>query len=65
MSFGSSGASAASSPTNGTTLDLAIRTSRLFRRASTGVGASPHRHGSIDDPDMLARDQAAVGRTAS
>jgi ketosteroid isomerase-like protein len=43
----------------GETLELAIRTSRLFRRAD-GRWRQIHHHGSIDDPDMLARYLAAV-----
>ena len=42
-----------------TALELAIRTTRLFRRAD-GRWRQIHHHGSIDDPDMLARYQAAV-----
>ena len=42
-----------------TPLELAIRTTRLFRRAE-GRWRQIHHHGSIDDPDMLARYQAAV-----
>ncbi len=43
----------------GTALDLAIRTSRVFRR----VGAAWrqfHHHGSIDSPELLAAYQEAV-----
>jgi len=43
------------------TLELAIRTSRLFHRVD-GRWRQIHHHGSIDDPDMLARYQAAVAR---
>jgi len=46
---------------NGTTLALGIRTSRLFHRVD-GRWRQIHHHGSIDDPDMLARYQAAVAR---
>ncbi len=44
-------------------LELAIRTTRLFRRAD-GRWRQIHHHGSIDDPEMLARYLAAV-RTQS
>jgi len=46
---------------DGTTLALGIRTSRLFHRVD-GRWRQIHHHGSIDDPDMLARYQAAVVR---
>jgi ketosteroid isomerase-like protein len=46
------------------TLELAIRTSRLFRRADE-KWRQVHHHGSIEDPDMLARYLAAVRRSAS
>ena len=36
------------------TLELAIRTTRLFRRTD-GRWRQIHHHGSIEDPDMLAR----------
>jgi ketosteroid isomerase-like protein len=45
---------------DGLELDLAIRTSRLFRRDHSGRWRQAHHHGSIDDPDLLARYQAAV-----
>lgn len=41
-------------------LDLAIRTSRIFRRVD-GRWRQVHHHGSIEDPDLLRRYQAAVG----
>jgi ketosteroid isomerase-like protein len=41
-------------------LQLAIRTTRLFRRDESGRWRQIHHHGSIDDPDLLARYQAAV-----
>lgn len=41
------------------TLELAIRTTRLFRRID-GRWRQVHHHGSIDDPDMLRRYQTAV-----
>jgi len=47
--------------TDGTTLELAIRTTRLFHRVD-GRWRQMHHHGSIDDPGMLARFQAAVAR---
>jgi hypothetical protein len=40
------------------TLDLAIRTTRLFRREQQW--RQVHHHGSIDDPEMLARYLSAV-----
>ncbi len=44
---------------NGTTLDLAIRTSRVFRRAESGW-RQVHHHGSMDDPQRLDAYQRAV-----
>ena len=44
---------------DGTALNLAIRTTRVFRLAD-GVWRQIHHHGSIDDPEMLARYQQAV-----
>src|SRR5512139_1241045 len=44
---------------DGTELPLAIRTSRVFRRIG-GRWKQVHHHGSIDDPALLARYQAAV-----
>lgn len=43
----------------GETLDLAIRTTRLFRW-SGGRWRQAHHHGSIEDPQMLARYLTAV-----
>jgi len=43
----------------GETLVLAIRTSRIFRRTEEGW-RQVHHHGSIDDPESLARYQRAV-----
>jgi ketosteroid isomerase-like protein len=43
----------------GETLALAIRTSRIFRRTQEGW-RQVHHHGSIDDPELLARYQRAV-----
>lgn len=40
-------------------LDLAIRTSRTYRKFD-GQWRQLHHHGSIDAPDLLARYQAAV-----
>lgn len=40
-------------------LNMAIRTSRVFRRID-GVWRQVHHHGSIDDPDLLSRYQKAV-----
>lgn len=46
----------------GASLDLAIRTSRIFRRTAEGW-RQVHHHGSIEDPGLLARyQQAALGR---
>lgn len=42
-----------------TVLDMAIRTSRIFRLID-GEWKQVHHHGSIDDPDLLARYQRAV-----
>lgn len=42
-----------------TSLELAIRTSRIFRRTAEGW-RQVHHHGSIDDPGLLARYQQAV-----
>ena len=38
---------------------LAIRTSRVFKKID-GRWRQVHHHGSIDDPELLARYQAAV-----
>jgi ketosteroid isomerase-like protein len=43
----------------GERLVLAIRTSRVFRHVE-GVWRQVHHHGSIDDPELLARYQRAV-----
>jgi ketosteroid isomerase-like protein len=45
--------------TRRTTVALAIRTSRIYRRID-GEWRQTHHHGSIDDPELLARYQAAV-----
>lgn len=42
-------------------LDLAIRTSRIFRRDATGTFRQVHHHGSIEDPQLLAAYRQAVG----
>ncbi|MCL5059348.1 MAG: nuclear transport factor 2 family protein [Candidatus Thermoplasmatota archaeon] len=42
-----------------TELALAIRTSRVFRQFA-GRWKQVHHHGSIEDPDLLARYQSAV-----
>jgi SnoaL-like domain len=47
----------------GEVLDIAIRTSRLFRRIGEHW-RQVHHHGSIEDPEMLARYLAAVQRSA-
>ncbi|MDQ2802483.1 MAG: nuclear transport factor 2 family protein, partial [Pseudomonadota bacterium] len=43
------------------TIDLAIRTTRLFRRAG-GRWRQVHHHGSIDDPALLVAYRTAVAR---
>lgn len=43
----------------GEKLVLAIRTSRVYRRVD-GRWLQIHHHGSIEDPESLARYQAAV-----
>lgn len=43
----------------GVSVELAIRTSRVFRRVE-GAWRQVHHHGSIDDPALLARYQQAV-----
>ena len=45
-------------------LDLAIRTSRIFRRGD-GRWRQVHHHGSIDDPRLLAAYQEAVNAAGS
>ncbi len=42
-----------------TRLDLVIRTSRIFRLMA-GQWRQVHHHGSMDDPELLAKYQAAV-----
>lgn len=42
-----------------TTISLAIRTSRIFRRIE-GEWKQVHHHGSIDDPKLLTQYQSAV-----
>jgi ketosteroid isomerase-like protein len=42
-----------------TRIDLAIRTSRIYRREN-GTWRQIHHHGSIDEPELLQRYQAAV-----
>ncbi len=44
-----------------TVLQLAIRTTRIFRLLA-GAWRQVHHHGSFDDPELLARYQAAVSR---
>jgi ketosteroid isomerase-like protein len=41
-------------------LDLAIRTTRIFRRDGSGRWRQVHHHGSIEDAKLLAAYQAAV-----
>ena len=41
-------------------LKLAIRTTRIFRRID-GIWRQVHHHGSIEDPELLAEYQQAVG----
>ena len=43
----------------GTRIELAIRTSRIFRRVH-GAWRQVHHHGSIENPELLARYQTAV-----
>jgi ketosteroid isomerase-like protein len=43
-----------------THIDLAIRTSRVFR-LEEGRWRQIHHHGSIEEPELLARYRAAVG----
>lgn len=43
----------------GEEITLAIRTSRIFRKVA-GCWKQTHHHGSIEDPRLLARYQAAV-----
>jgi ketosteroid isomerase-like protein len=50
---------------DGTTLELRIRTSRIFRRDSDGQWRQVHHHGSMDDPDLLRAYQSAVGSSPS
>ncbi len=40
-------------------IELAIRTTRIFKR-SDGIWKQVHHHGSIEDPDLLGRYQKAV-----
>lgn len=48
-----------------TVVSLAIRTSRIYGKMN-GQWRQVHHHGSIDDPDLLARYQTAVrGRSRS
>jgi ketosteroid isomerase-like protein len=44
----------------GKTLDLKIRTTRIFRRDGSGRWRQVHHHGSIEDAESLAAYQAAV-----
>lgn len=44
---------------NDITIELSIRTTRIFR-FRTGRWRQVHQHGSIDDPQLLAAYQAAV-----
>jgi ketosteroid isomerase-like protein len=41
-------------------LQVAIRTTRVFHRQENGEWKLIHHHGSFDDPELLARYQAAV-----
>ena len=45
---------------DGKPMQLAIRTSRIFKRDSDGKWRQVHHHGSIDDPEMLAAYQKRV-----
>ena len=49
---------------DGQVLELAIRTTRIFRWANERW-RQIHHHGSIDNPDMLARYQQAVLKRAA
>jgi ketosteroid isomerase-like protein len=49
--------------TDAMVLELAIRTTRIFRRIG-GRWRQVHHHGSFDDPDVLARYQEEVGTSA-
>lgn len=42
------------------TLEVAIRTTRVFHRQENGEWKMIHHHGSFDDPALLAKYQAAV-----
>jgi ketosteroid isomerase-like protein len=50
---------------DGRTLELRIRTSRVFRRDSDGQWRQVHHHGSMDDPEVLRAYQSAVGSSPS
>jgi ketosteroid isomerase-like protein len=50
---------------DGTTLELRIRTSRIFRRSADGQWRQVHHHGSMDDPELLRAYQSAVGSSSS
>jgi ketosteroid isomerase-like protein len=41
-------------------LQVAIRTTRIFHRQENGEWKLIHHHGSFDDPELLAKYQAAV-----
>ncbi len=43
----------------GSTIRLAVRTTRIFKRMD-GAWKQVHHHGSIDDPDLLRQYQKAV-----
>jgi ketosteroid isomerase-like protein len=49
----------------GESLELRIRTSRIFRRSADGDWRQVHHHGSMDDPDLLRAYQSAVGYSSS
>ncbi len=49
---------------HGGVLEMAIRTSRVFRRIE-GEWRQVHHHGSIDDPALLEKYQHAVGSAGS
>jgi ketosteroid isomerase-like protein len=46
---------------DGNSIELAIRTSRIFRNTTDGW-KQVHHHGSIEDSELLDRYQRAVGR---
>lgn len=45
---------------NGKTINLVIRTTRIFHRDASGRWRQIHHHGSIDDPQLLSSYQESV-----